>query len=119
MLFIAFPDVMEHDFSEDDEFVVLACDGIWDCLTSQQVVEFVRRGIAEKQELQLICENLMDNCLASSSDGVGIGCDNMTVTIVGLLNGKTTEEWYDLIATRVANGDGAVGDKELGAYISA
>ncbi|KAK7203191.1 phosphatase 2C-domain-containing protein [Myxozyma melibiosi] len=110
----AFPDVIEHDISPDDEFIVLACDGIWDCLTSQQVVEFVRRGIAEKQDLQLICENLMDNCLASSSDGAGIGCDNMTVTIVGLLNGMTSEEWYDLVATRVANGEGAVGDPELG-----
>lgn len=50
----------------------------------------------------------MDNCLAPASDVSGIGCDNMTILIVGLLNGKTKEEWYDLIAERVANNDGPV-----------
>merc|ERR1712093_567422 len=47
----AYPDVTVHDISDDDEFLVVACDGIWDCQSSQAVVEFVRRGIAAKQEL--------------------------------------------------------------------
>ena|SRR6201996_4931904 len=25
----AFPDVNEHDITEDDEFLVVACDGVW------------------------------------------------------------------------------------------
>lgn len=104
----AYPDVMEHEFTPDDEFVVLACDGIWDCMHSQQVVEFIRRGIAEGQDLVEICENLMDNCLAPESDITGIGCDNMTVLIVALLNGKTKEEWYAMIKDRVNRGDGPV-----------
>ncbi|EXJ83772.1 protein phosphatase [Capronia coronata CBS 617.96] len=102
----AFPDVIEHEISEDDEFLVIACDGIWDCQSSQAVVEFVRRGIAARQELHLICENMMDNCLASNSETGGVGCDNMTMIVIGLLNGKTKEEWYDMIAKRVADGDG-------------
>jgi len=102
----AFPEVTVHDIADDDEFVVVACDGIWDCQSSQAVVEFVRRGIASKQELHVICENLMDNCLASSSETGGVGCDNMTMVIIGLLHGKTKEEWYDSIAKRVADGDG-------------
>ncbi|KAK9470991.1 phosphatase 2C-like domain-containing protein, partial [Dipodascopsis tothii] len=108
----AFPDVIEHEFGPDDEFVVLACDGIWDCYSSQEVVEFVRRGIADKQDLQLICENLMNKCLAPRQDVTMYGCDNMTVTIVAILDGKTKEEWYDLVATRVANGEGAVAAPE-------
>ena len=28
----AFPDVIEHDISADDEFVVIACDGGFSCL---------------------------------------------------------------------------------------
>lgn len=107
-----FPDVMEHDISPDDEFLILACDGIWDCMHSQAVVEFVRRGIAEKQDLDFICENIMEHCLAPTSDMSGIGCDNMTMMIVGILNGKTKEEWYDMIATRVANGEGPVAPPE-------
>ncbi|KAL8987415.1 MAG: hypothetical protein Q9177_003373 [Variospora cf. flavescens] len=52
----AFPDVVAHNISDDDEFLVIACDGIWDCQSSQAVVEFVRRGIAEKQTLSKISE---------------------------------------------------------------
>src|ERR1700759_2977271 len=74
--------------------------GIWDCQSSQAVVEFVRRGIAAKQELHLICENMMDNCLASNSETGGVGCDNMTMVVIGLLNGKSKEEWYELVGKR-------------------
>ncbi|KAL8825875.1 MAG: hypothetical protein Q9191_004144 [Dirinaria sp. TL-2023a] len=102
----AFPDVVAHTITNDDEFLVIACDGIWDCQSSQAVVEFVRRGIAARQELSKICENMMDNCLASSSETGGVGCDNMTMIVVALLKGKTKDEWYKEIADRVAGGDG-------------
>ncbi|KFY13486.1 hypothetical protein V492_03246 [Pseudogymnoascus sp. VKM F-4246] len=110
----AYPDVTIHDISEDDEFVVVACDGIWDCQSSQAVIEFVRRGIAAKQDLDKICENMMDNCLASNSETGGVGCDNMTMSVVGILNGQTKEEWYEKIAQRVANGDGPCAPVEYG-----
>lgn len=114
----AFPDVDEHELTDEDEFLVLACDGIWDCQSSQAVVEFVRRGIAAKQDLDKICENMMDNCLASNSETGGVGCDNMTMVIIGFLNGKTKEEWYDEIAKRVANGDGPCAPPEYGTISS-
>lgn len=110
----AYPDVSVHDISEDDEFIVIACDGIWDVQSSQAVVEFVRRGIAAGQELKSICENMMDNCLASNSETGGVGCDNMTMVIVGLLQGKTKDEWYKLIKDRVAKGDGPCAPPEYG-----
>jgi len=112
----AFPDVEVHDITEDDEFLVIACDGIWDCQSSQAVVEFVRRGIVAKQELSAICENMMDNCLASNSDTGGVGCDNMTMIIIGLLQGRTKEQWYEDIAKRVANGEGPCAPPEYAEF---
>ncbi|KAJ2902069.1 uncharacterized protein MKZ38_001042 [Zalerion maritima] len=112
----AYPDVQIHDLSDDDEFLVLACDGIWDCQSSQAVIEFVRRGIAAKQDLDKICENMMDNCLASNSETGGVGCDNMTMIIVAFLRGKTGEEWYDEIARRVAGGDGPCAPPEYAEF---
>jgi protein phosphatase PTC2/3 len=91
-----------------------AIAGIWDCQSSQAVVEFVRRGIAAKQDLDKICENMMDNCLASNSETGGVGCDNMTMIIIGFLRGKTKEEWYEEVARRVANGDGPCAPPEYG-----
>ncbi|KAJ5494708.1 hypothetical protein N7463_010795 [Penicillium fimorum] len=112
----AYPDVTVHELTNDDEFLVIACDGIWDCQSSQAVVEFVRRGIAAKQPLAQICENMMDNCLASNSETGGVGCDNMTMTVIGLLQGKTKEEWYNQIAERVANGDGPCAPPEYAEF---
>lgn len=98
----AFPEVLEKNITEaEDEFLVLACDGIWDCLSSQDVVDIVRRSVANGKELKDICEDLMDRCLAPDSDTGGIGCDNMTVCIVALLNGKTKEEWYKWIKDNI------------------
>ena len=77
-------------------------------------MEFVRRGIAAKQDLDKICENMMDNCLAANSETGGVGCDNMTMTVIALLRGKTKEEWYQDIADRVAKGDGPVAPPEFG-----
>ncbi|KAI1762624.1 PP2C-domain-containing protein [Hypoxylon sp. FL1150] len=112
----AYPDVVTHEISDDDEFLVIACDGIWDCQSSQAVIEFVRRGIAAKQELDKICENMMDNCLASNSETGGVGCDNMTMIIVGFLRGKSKEEWYEEIAGRVAKGDGPCAPPEYAEF---
>ncbi|EST09282.1 Protein phosphatase 2C (PP2C)-like domain protein [Kalmanozyma brasiliensis GHG001] len=98
----AFPEVLEKDIVEsEDEFLVLACDGIWDCLSSQDVVDIVRRSVANGKELTEICEDLMDRCLAPDSDTGGIGCDNMTVCVVALLNGRSKEEWYSWIQKNI------------------
>jgi protein phosphatase 2C family protein 2/3 len=76
--------------------------GIWDCLSSQDAVNFVRRKVYEGKELSEICEMLFDHCLApDTSSGAGIGCDNMTVVIVAILHGRTKEEWYDWVRNRV------------------
>ena len=56
----------------------------------------------------------MDNCLATNGDTGGIGCDNMTVIIIGFLRGKTKDEWYKMINDRVANGDGPCAPPEYG-----
>ncbi|KAL8841059.1 MAG: hypothetical protein Q9170_001084 [Blastenia crenularia] len=109
----AFPDVVAHNISDDDEFLVIACDGIWDCQSSQAVVEFVRRGIAAKQALSKICENMMDNCLSPSSETGGVGCDNMTMVVIALLRGKTKDQWYQEIADRVSKGDGPCAPPEF------
>lgn len=58
----------------------------------------------------------MDNCLASNSETGGVGCDNMTMSIIAILNGKTKEQWYEEIVKRVANGDGPVAPLEYGEF---
>lgn len=44
----AFPDVEVFDLTSEHEFIVLACDGIWDVLSNEDVLEFVRHRIANQ-----------------------------------------------------------------------
>jgi serine/threonine protein phosphatase PrpC len=99
-LLLGNPDIIEHKLTKEDEFIVLACDGIWDCMTNQEVVDYIRARIADNQALEDICEAIMDHCLAPDSEVGGVGCDNMSIIIVGILNGKTKDEWYEWMALR-------------------
>ena len=54
MIVPAYPDVTVNCVTKDTEFMVLACDGIWDVLTNQEVVDFVRTGIAEKRTPEMV-----------------------------------------------------------------
>lgn len=100
-----YPEVLVHTLDlAKDEFVILACDGIWDCLSSQSCVECVRRGVWERKPLTQICEEIMELCCAPTSDGLGIGCDNMSILVVALLdeaNGETLDQWYERVAAKV------------------
>lgn len=88
----AYPDVVVKNLTPDHEFVLLACDGIWDVLSNEEVVEFVRIRIADQMEPEQICEELMTRCLAPDCQMGGLGCDNMTVVLVCLLNGAPYAE---------------------------
>uniref|UniRef100_A0A1B6ML21 protein-serine/threonine phosphatase n=1 Tax=Graphocephala atropunctata TaxID=36148 RepID=A0A1B6ML21_9HEMI len=80
----ALPDVQRLTVDPGrDQFMVLACDGIWNSMSSQEVVDFVRAKLEQKTEkLSQICEELFDHCLAPNTQGDGTGCDNMTCVIV-------------------------------------
>lgn len=80
----ALPDVRHITLDpEKDEFMVLACDGIWNFMTSDRVVDFVRARLPQNYDnISKICEELFDYCLAPNTLGDGTGCDNMTAVIV-------------------------------------
>uniref|UniRef100_A0A8C6U0X4 protein-serine/threonine phosphatase n=1 Tax=Neogobius melanostomus TaxID=47308 RepID=A0A8C6U0X4_9GOBI len=63
---------------EGDEFIVLACDGIWDVMSNEELCEFVRSRLMVCEDLEKICNAVVDTCLHKGSR------DNMSVVLVCL-----------------------------------
>mmetsp|Transcript_30390 Transcript_30390/g.64097 ORF Transcript_30390/g.64097 Transcript_30390/m.64097 type:complete len:653 (+) Transcript_30390:80-2038(+) len=75
----AHPDILVHTREPSrDEFVVLACDGIWDRLTNQACADLIRSLVRDEGETDvgLLCEEVIDTALELDSR------DNMTCCIV-------------------------------------
>ncbi|XP_053315409.1 protein phosphatase 1G [Spea bombifrons] len=84
----ALPDIKVLTLNDDHNFMVIACDGIWNVMSSQEVVDFIQERIdrpaknGEPVVLSSIVEELLDQCLAPDTSGDGTGCDNMTCVII-------------------------------------
>ena len=99
----AYPDVQTRPLVDELEFVVLACDGVWDVMSNFEVVDFIRRRLCSGMAPQAICEELITRCLAPDCQmGSGIGCDNMTVILICYLNGSTYEQYRDRLINRLS-----------------
>uniref|UniRef100_A0ABK0LW69 protein-serine/threonine phosphatase n=1 Tax=Rattus norvegicus TaxID=10116 RepID=A0ABK0LW69_RAT len=93
----ALPDIKVLTLTDDHEFMVIACDGIWNVMSSQEVVDFIQSKISQRDEngelrlLSSIVEELLDQCLAPDTSGDGTGCDNMTCIIICFKPRNTVE----------------------------
>mmetsp|Transcript_41045 Transcript_41045/g.94445 ORF Transcript_41045/g.94445 Transcript_41045/m.94445 type:complete len:391 (-) Transcript_41045:33-1205(-) len=89
------PDVQVFPRHPSDEFIVLACDGIWDVMSSQEVISFVRDRMraagllggaawnGRSRPLSRVAEELLDHCIPMDlSTTNGLGGDNMTALII-------------------------------------
>lgn len=74
------PDLIFHTRNHDqDEMIILACDGLWDVFTNQDAMNEVRKIFAEGEtDLQLVAEEMLDQSLARGSN------DNISAIIVKL-----------------------------------
>jgi len=75
------PDTTTLRLQAGDEFVLLASDGVWECMGAQEVVNFVRRRLAGR--LVPALEALVEACCAAHpTQRGGLGCDNITALLI-------------------------------------
>ncbi|KAG0443337.1 hypothetical protein HPB47_015030 [Ixodes persulcatus] len=69
-----------------DEFMVLACDGIWDVLSNEELCQFVRHQLLLTDSLEAVCSAVIDICLYRGSK------DNMSIVLVLFPGAPTVSE---------------------------
>jgi serine/threonine protein phosphatase PrpC len=85
------PDIIVHtrDY-EKDEYIVLACDGVWDRLTNRDAATLVRSCLDEgESDVGLVCEEIIDTALEMDSR------DNMTAALIVFPGAKMADRSYD------------------------
>ncbi|RWW45039.1 hypothetical protein BHE74_00049149 [Ensete ventricosum] len=73
---IAEPEFKRVMLTEDDEFLIIACDGIWDVMSSQHAVGIVRRGLGRHDNPEQCARELVLEALRLKT------FDNLTVIVV-------------------------------------
>ncbi|MBA0612619.1 hypothetical protein Godav_013202 [Gossypium davidsonii] len=73
---IAEPDVRQIVLSEDDEFLIIGCDGIWDVMSSQFAVSLVRRALRRHDNPEECAKELVNEASRLNSS------DNLTAIVI-------------------------------------
>ncbi|GMF40166.1 unnamed protein product [Phytophthora fragariaefolia] len=62
------PDIEVQTIDKTEEFLVLACDGIWDVMSNDELCAYIRQLMNNgESDLKLIAEEILDNCLRAGS----------------------------------------------------
>jgi len=78
------PDVYERDIKPADQFLVLACDGLWDVMENQEVVDFISKLLSKTKTvnddaISQIADQLVTHAINNKNSP-----DNVTAVIVTL-----------------------------------
>jgi len=73
---------------EQIAFIVLACDGIWDVITNEELATYILGRMHVTDDLSEICNSVLDMCLYKGSK------DNMSICIIAFKNAPIpSPEW--------------------------
>ncbi|KAI3440633.1 Plasma membrane ATPase [Psidium guajava] len=73
---ISEPELRQALLTEDDEFLIVGCDGIWDVMSNQHAVNVVRRGLRRHDNPEQSARDLVEEALCLHTS------DNLTVMVV-------------------------------------
>ena len=110
---ISLPEITKIEDTDGIDFIIMGCDGVWDCVKRQLVCDFVDRQIRENPDKKLsdILKVIFDRCV-SPVWGVVLGTDNMSCIIVQFLhneNGRNNNV-NDIVIQKVKINEGIIED---------
>jgi serine/threonine protein phosphatase PrpC len=79
---LADPEVGERELRDEEDVLVLACDGLYDVMTNDKVGEYVRDGLREGKQVADVAEGIVHHAIDKLYTR-----DNVTVIIVRMNRG--------------------------------
>lgn len=87
----SYPDVIDDKLEDNNEFIVIGCDGIWDCVQDQEICDIINNKLngGEKYKVNLenilaeICDKICAKTAMDITTGM-IGYDNMSCILIQL-----------------------------------
>ncbi|PWA85926.1 putative protein phosphatase 2C 13 [Artemisia annua] len=73
---IAEPEMTQMMLTNDDEFMIIGCDGIWDVMSNEEAVGLVRRQLIQHNDPQRCATELINQALRLQTS------DNLTAIVV-------------------------------------
>lgn len=70
------PEFEEINLTEEDEFLIIGCDGLWDVMSSQFAVTIVRKELMIHNDPEQCSKALVKEAIRRNS------CDNLTVVVI-------------------------------------
>lgn len=80
------PEIFIEERTPFDEFLVLACDGIWDVMTNDELCAFISNRMRTTSSLEEVCNQVVDTCLIKGSR------DNMSIVLVAFEGAPTVSD---------------------------
>ncbi len=81
------PQIQSFELNPTWDFVVAATDGVWDAMSNQEMVTYVKTRLTQlgrkRAVLSNLCEEILDHCCSKTVERYGKNsCDNMTLILV-------------------------------------
>ena len=84
---LADPEVGERELRDEEDVLVLACDGLYDVMTNDKVGEYVRDGLREGRPVAEVADGIVHHAIDKLYTR-----DNVTVIIVRMSRGGAAQQ---------------------------
>lgn len=85
---VAEPVVTTHEITDSDDFMIIATDGVWEFLSSQDAVDIVSKDFQDGECSSLACQHLIEAAAAKWHEHEGDYRDDITALVI-----KVQELW--------------------------
>ena len=79
---IAEPEVKQFELDAEDQFMILASDGVWEFIYSQEAVDMVSKSLREGNSVTQACQELIEQAAQRWAEEEGDYRDDITAVII-------------------------------------